>query len=328
MNVREVSFRIYRYNPQVDRAPFYDNFRIAVEKGITILRVLNQIKEQQEPRLTFRAFCQAGICGSCAVRINGVSKLACTTQVWDELAEGEDTPILIEPLHNLEVIRDLVVDIDPIMEKLRENYSWVKSSFSEGEFGCKEHLVKEEQFEVIDRATDCILCGACYSECSMLEANPRYISPLVLLKAFRMNNDTRDSLGCERLHQVTADNGVWDCAHCYRCVEHCSKKIPIMDGIHGLREETFERGMTNTAGARHAQAFFDDIRDLGRLRELSLPLRTHGVMGCGGMLPMAIRMARKRRTPPLFAKRIPGLKNVAKLYARLNLSRNEINHKS
>lgn len=317
MNVREVSFRIYRYNPQVDRMPFYDNFRIAVEKGITVLRALNQIKDYLEPRLTYRAFCQAGICGSCAVRVNGVSRLACTAQVWDELSEDENTPILIEPLNNLEVIRDLVVNIDPIMDKLKENYCWVKSTLPEEEFGCKEHRVREEEFEVIERATDCILCASCYSECSMMEVNRRYISPPVLLKAFRMNSDTRDSLGCDRLRQVTSGNGLWDCTHCYRCVEHCSKNIPIMDGIHRLREETFEMGMTGSEGARHAQAFFDDIRDVGRLKEISLPLRTKGVAGCLGMLPMALAMAKKRRTPPLLAKRIPGLKDVAGHYAKL-----------
>lgn len=319
MERREVSFRIYRYNPQVDRNPFYDNFKVAVEKGITILRVLNYIKEHLEPRLTFRAYCQAGICGSCAVRVNGVSKLACTTQVWDELSGDWDNPILVEPLNNLEVIRDLLVDIDPLMEKLKRNSSWVKSSIPEQQLGCKEHIVSETQFEVIDSASDCILCGSCYSECSMMGVNQRYISPPVLLKAFRMNNDTRDTLACERLQQVTADHGLWDCTHCYRCTEHCTKKIPIMDGIHRLREEAFERGMTASEGARHAQAFFDDIRVSGRLKEVTLPLRTKGVAGSLGMLPLAVRMGLKGRTPPLFMKRIPGIKRVRELYRKLEL---------
>ena len=246
MERREVSFRIYRYNPQVDRHPFYDNFKVAAERGITVLRVLNHIKENLEPRLTFRAYCQAGICGSCAVRVNGVSKLACTTQVWDELAENGDEPILLEPLNNLEVIRDLLVDIDPLLEKLKSNSSWLTSSIPEQQMGHKEHIVSETEFEVIDSASDCILCASCYSECSMMGVNRRYISPPVLLKAFRMNNDTRETLAGERLKQVTADHGLWDCTHCYRCVEHCCKKIPIMDGIHRLREEAFERRMSGS----------------------------------------------------------------------------------
>ncbi len=319
MERREVSFRIYRYNPQVDRHPFYDNFKVAVEKGITILRVLNYIKEHLEPRLTFRSFCQAGICGSCAVRVNGVSKLACTTQVWDELTGGGEDPILVEPLNNLEVIRDLLVDVDPLMEKLKQNSSWVAPAIPEQQMGCKEHIVSEAQFEVIDSATDCILCGSCYSECSMMGVNQRYISPPVLLKAFRMNNDTRDTIGAKRLQQVTADHGLWDCTHCYRCVEHCTKKIAIMDGIHHLREEAFERQMTKSEGARHAQAFFDDIHDSGRLKEVTLPLRTKGVAGSLGMIPLALKMGFKGRTPPLLMKKIPGIKRVRELYRKLEI---------
>ena len=315
MEQKEVSFRIQRYNPQVDRAPFYDNFKITVEKGITILRALNHIKEHLEPRLTYRAFCQAGICGSCALRINGVSKLACTTQVWDELRG--DNPILVEPLNNLPVIRDLVVDIDPLMNKLHQNRCWVVPSIPDAEMGCREHVVSEEEFEVINAATDCILCAACYSECSMSRVNPSYVSPPVLLKAFRMNNDTRDCHANDRLKVICADHGLWDCTHCYRCVEHCTKKIPIMDGIHRLREETFTRGLDDSAGSRHAQAFFDDIRNSGRLKEVSLPVRTKGVLGCLRMLPMTVRMAVKKRIPPLFAHRIPGLEQVRELYRKL-----------
>jgi succinate dehydrogenase / fumarate reductase iron-sulfur subunit len=317
MERREVSFRIYRYNPQVDLHPFYDNFKVALEKGITILRVLNHIKENLESRLTFRSFCQAGICGSCAVRVNGVSKLACTTQVWDELNDAGD-PILIEPLNNFEVIRDLLVDIDPLIEKLRANSSWVKSSIPEKELGCKEHLVSEEEFEVIDPASDCILCAACYSECSMMSVNQQYVSPPVLLKAFRMNNDTRDTLSVERLKKLTEDHGLWDCTHCYRCVEHCTKKIPIMDGIHRLREEAFECKMTDSEGAKHAQAFFDDIRDVGRLKEVTLPLRTKGMIGSLGMIPLAVRMGLKGRTPPIAMRPIPGIKWVRDLYRKLD----------
>ncbi len=321
MERREVSFRIYRYNPQVDRAPFYDNFRIAVEKGITILRALNYIKEHLEPRFTFRAFCQAGICGSCAVRINGVARLACTTQVWDVLTGSGDDPILIEPLDNLEVIRDLVVDINPIMEKLKRNQSWVRPAVPEEELGRKEHIVSDEEFETINAASDCILCGSCYSECSMMGVNRDYISPPVLLKAFRMNNDTRDTLACERLRKVTIDNGLWDCTHCYKCAEHCTKKIPIMEGIHRLREEAFARGMTHTEGARHARAFFDDIRTIGRLKEITLPLRTKGVLGSVGLVPFAIRMGLKGRKPPLLVKPIPDIERVRGIYDRLEADR-------
>jgi succinate dehydrogenase / fumarate reductase iron-sulfur subunit len=106
-------------------------------------------------------------------------------------------------------------------------------------------------------------------------------------------------------------------------MEHCTKKIPIMEGIHRLREEAFERGMTQTEGARHAQAFYDDIRDIGRLKEVTLPLRTKGVVGSLGMVPLAIKMGLKGRKPPLLVKPIPDIERVRDIYGRLEAKRGE-----
>jgi succinate dehydrogenase / fumarate reductase iron-sulfur subunit len=92
-----------------------------------------------------------------------------------------------------------------------------------------------------------------------------------------------------------------------------------MDGIHRLREEAFERQMTKSEGARHARAFFDDIRDSGRLKEVTLPLRTKGVAGSLGMIPLALKMGLKGRTPPVFMKSIPGIKQIRELYRKLEI---------
>lgn len=309
---REITFNVLCFNPEVDAKAYFKSYDVVLEKGITVLRALNYIKDHVDPALTLRFFCQAGICGSCAIRINGVSKLACTTQVWEELevSKAKDT-ITVEPLRNFEVMRDLVVNIDPMVEKLKKYKSWVVPATKDADLGKKECTVMPEEFEPINPATDCILCAACYSECTINEgSDQKFISPLVMLRAYRMNKDTRDTVGEQRLKVLTEDHGIWDCTHCYRCVQACVKNIPIMDAIQGLREETFVRGMTNSDGARHALAFKDDTMKLGRLNEFTLPLRTLGMFGAVGQIPFAIKMGLKGRVPPLLPHKISTRKQV------------------
>lgn len=298
---RDVTFRVHRFNPQVDSKPYFDDYTIKLEKGITVLRAINYIKEHVDPTLTFRAFCQAGICGSCAMRINNMSKLACTTQVWDELDKAREPGVIkIEPLRNLPHIKDLVVEMDPLVGKMKKYSNWVDSTMPESNWGMKEFLVSEEEFLTYDKATDCILCASCVSECTILRAHKEYVSPAVLLKSYRMNADSRDSMHDQRLAGLVQDHGVWDCTHCYRCQETCVKNIPIMDAIHGIREDAIERrGTKDSSGARHAEAFMDDIEKKGRLVEATLPIRTNGLAWTlKNLLPMAVKMIIKRRTPP------------------------------
>jgi len=328
---REVTFRVYRFNPQVDASAFYDEYQITVEKGITVLRALNYIKEHIDPRLSFRSFCQAGICGSCAMRINGISKLACTTQVWDELEFTEhENVILVEPVANLPVIRDLIVDMDSIVGKIEKYLGWVDSKMSEEEMGKKEFQISETEFKRYDAATDCILCASCVSECTMTKANKSYITPAVLLKSYRMEADSRDAMHDQRLSILVDDNGVWDCTHCYRCMEHCVKHIPIMDAVHHIREEAIsKRGLKDTPGAKHAAAFVKDIEKKGRLVESLLPIRTNGLIWTvKNMLPMALKMTKKGKTPPppFMVKPVPGIENLRAMLKELK-SRDNSNPK-
>src|SRR3989339_191865 len=139
---RELTFRIQCFNPEVDDKPSWRSYNVELEKGITILRAINHIKDKLDPSLTMRFFCQAGICGSCAVKVNGVSKLACTTQVWDEIPNcNVDGVIEVAPLANFKILRDLVVDIDPMIQKLRNHKTWTVTDIPEEEMGNKEHTV-------------------------------------------------------------------------------------------------------------------------------------------------------------------------------------------
>jgi succinate dehydrogenase / fumarate reductase iron-sulfur subunit len=298
---KDVTFRVFRFNPQVDSKSYFDDYTIPVERGVTVLRSLNYIKEHIDGSVSFRAFCQAGICGSCGMRINGLSQLACTTQVWDVLAKSREPGVIkVEPLRNLPLIKDLIVDMDPLVDKMKRYSNWVDSTMPEAQMGKKEFLISEEEFHRYDKATDCILCASCVSECSILRANREYVSPAVLLKSYRMNVDSRDAIHEQRLAELVKDHGVWDCTHCYRCQESCVKSIPIMDAIHGIREDAIEsRGVKDTSGSKHAEAFMSDIEKKGKLVEATLPIRTNGVLWTlQNLLPMAMKMIMKRRTPP------------------------------
>jgi len=315
---KDIYFKIFRFNPEVDQKPFYDTFKISVEKGVTILRAINYIKDHVDSTLSYRFYCQAGICGSCSMRVNGVSKLACTTQVWDELERCKEKDVItIEPMNNFDVIRDMVVEYTPVIKKLEKYISWVTPKIKREDLGKKEHIISEAEFKVYDAATDCILCGACYSECSMMSAHREYISPLGLLKAFRMVKDSRDTRSDDRMKILNEDHGMWDCTHCYRCVEACVKNIPIMDAIQGVRNEAFLRGMKNSEGYRHAYAFTQDIKSTGRLKESTIAVRTKGIFGSISMLPFALKMMGRNRMPKVFVHTIPGIKHVKRIFQKL-----------
>lgn len=315
---KDIYFKIFRFNPEVDQKPYYDNVKISVEQGVTILRAINYIKDHVDPSLSYRFYCQAGICGSCAMKVNGVSKLACTTQVWDELENcKEKDVVVIEPLANFKIIRDMTYEYTPVVDKLKKYISWVTPNLKQEDLGKKEFIISEANFKKYDPASDCILCGSCYSECSMMTVHKEYISPLGLLKAYRMVIDERDTRQTERMKVLNEDHGMWDCTHCYRCVEACVKNIPIMDAIQGVRHEAFKRGMKNTEGYRHAEAFNQDIKNIGRLKESTIALRTKGIFGSFGMLPFMMRMASRGRTPAIFPKKIPGLKHVKNIFKKI-----------
>jgi len=213
----------------------------------------------------------------------------------------EEGTVVIEPLNNFKIIRDLVVDIDPMIQKLKNHKTWAVPDKPHDEIGDKEYAISDEEFQRINPATDCILCASCYSECSIMEVSQGFISPLVMLKTFRMNDDRRDTLNMDRLETANRDGGIWDCTHCYRCVEVCVKNIPIMDAIQGLRHESLKKGFDDSDGARHAFAFQTDIESgSGRLREFTLPLRTLGPIGSLKQIPFALTMGMKGRVPPIF----------------------------
>lgn len=202
---------------KIKRNGSFEEFEINnVEKRTTILEVLEQIKNYTDPSLSYRAQCRASICGTCGVKVNGKPVLACKTKVLD-LAQNNQ--VLIEPLDNMPVIKDLVVDQDEYLNKLKKAKAW---------FEPKEHLEKvyPEELSNFEKETDCILCGICYSVCPAFQNDKNFGGPINFVKIFRFWKDKNDALGDLRI-EIAKDNNITSCIHCKYCTFFCPKEIPV-----------------------------------------------------------------------------------------------------
>ena len=207
----QLKLRIRRHK---EGKSWYDSFSVPYEEGMTFLSALQKIKETQDETLTFRHFCRAGICGTCAIYINGFPKLACKEQVLPYLLDGEE--VTIEPLKNLRVIRDLVVDHEVIPKKMKELSLWISEN--------KENInIDPEVSKYIESSADCILCGACHSYCpQILEED--YAGPLFFAKLYRFSVDPRE--GKKQLRKLQALSGrLYHCLSCNKCNNVCPKEV-------------------------------------------------------------------------------------------------------
>ena len=248
------NIRVQRFTPGEHKSPYYDNFKVNVETGMTVLEVLRLIKNTQDSSLTFRAFCRSKICGSCAVRVNNKPLLACSTQLMPILEDFKQESVTIQPMRNMPVLRDLVVDIDPVIEKLAKMHPYLMENHERiPETLDQESLMSKEEFGRFDYITDCVLCGSCYSACSAASADPGYAGPLTLGKAYRYSADVRDSFQGERM-QAAVDQGLWSCAQCRKCVEQCAHhvELPAM-----MRSYMYAYGYRDLAKAKNAVRHLD-----------------------------------------------------------------------
>ncbi|OIJ18041.1 (2Fe-2S)-binding protein [Anaerobacillus alkalidiazotrophicus] len=304
-------FRIHRYD---GTTKWVQEYQFPYEKNKTVLWALTKIKDEMDPTLNFTSACRHAICGSCGVRINGTSYLGCKTPL-DEIIETFETNVLtFEPLQNYEVIRDLVIDWKPKVEKLKLVKPWlIPSEDGSVEKGFKQ---SEAEFAKIASPTACILCGVCTSECGQLNVNDGgYLDPFVLNKAYRFAVDSRDADPLQRIQPVL-ENELWKCIHCMQCVTNCPKGIPLTDQIAYLRKVSMKMGAKDNQGARHAYAFYDDVHKTGRLNEMMLPIKTDGMAKTiGKRVPMATRMILKGKINPLhMPKKVKGIEGIRKIY--------------
>ncbi len=192
---------------------WYQNVEVPYEEGMTFLRAFNRIKEEIDESFSFRHFCRAGICGTCSVLINGFPKLACKEQVLPYVILGEE--VLIEPLKNFAVIKDLVIDSEPVIKRIKEFHLWIKE---------KDQVLKIQPqiSKKIEDAADCILCLACQAYCpQVLDEN--YAGPLFFAKFYRYALDPRDDQ--DRLNQAIEQSKLMYCLSCNKCNNACPKEV-------------------------------------------------------------------------------------------------------
>jgi succinate dehydrogenase / fumarate reductase iron-sulfur subunit len=225
----KATFVIFRFDPAVDKQPRYQEYAIDVEPTDKILDCLNRIRWELDPTLVYRASCSHGICGSDAMVINGHVGLACQKLVRDYKTANN---FIIEPLPLFKVIKDLVVDMNPFFEKHRYVRPYL---INDDEAPEKERIQSAEEQKVIEPALRCILCASCTSSCPISRANPNYLGPAALLRAFRYINDSRDTATGARLAQLDNDYGAWGCKTMWWCTDVCPKGIPVTKCIGQIK---------------------------------------------------------------------------------------------
>jgi succinate dehydrogenase / fumarate reductase, iron-sulfur subunit len=327
--VANYTLRVRRQKPEPDdrgpAGPYWEDFDVDLDPTLSVLDGLLQAKDRQDGSLAVRCSCRAAICGSCGVKVNGQSTLACKTQIGEAHASanrrGPDSdPIVVEPMGNMPVIKDLVTDMESThWAKVRRVTPWL---LDDGEPPERERIVEHEAMVDITQTISCIQCGACVSACLSMEADPDFIGPAALAKAYRFVGDPRDVQARERLYDLAQDpHGIYDCTHCFSCIDACPKGVAPMDQIMRLRRLATHDAEINDVnnGRRHEAAFTKIIEKKGTLDEAlllqesfapgvkgKLIPRLAAIKGLVESIPTALRGIRtgKMRSLP---KLIPGI---------------------
>jgi len=339
----DYTIKVRRYQPESGEPAYWEEFNVELDPSLSVLDGLLQTKDRKDGSLAVRCSCRAAICGSCGMKINGQSTLGCKTQIGEAQAqadkmaaatgttadvasspirgvggsEASSVPIVIEPMGNQPVIKDLVTDMESThWEKFRRVTPWL---LPHGEAPEREYIVEPESMIDITQSMACIQCGACVSSCLSMEADPLFIGPAALAKAYRFVGDPRDAETAERLTDLAHDpHGIYDCTHCFSCIDACPKGVAPMDQIMRLRRKAGEAGIEDpNSGHSHEMAFVKIIEKKGTLDEAMLVQESYapgllgklmpskrGIKETIGSLPTILRALARRKVG--INKAIPG----------------------
>lgn len=312
----QVLFQIVRRNS--DSTAWVQTYQIEAEPGNTILDCLNRIKWEQDGTLAFRKNCRNTICGSCGMKINGRSALACKENVGSEIArlqqiaaatpnaQTESLPtITVAPMGNMPVIRDLVVDMKSFWDNLQAVDPFVSTSARQ--VPEREFLQTPEERDRLNQVGNCILCGACYSECNAREVNPDFVGPHALAKAYRTVADSRDSQTEQRLERYNeGTQGVWGCTRCYFCNTVCPMEVAPMEQIGKIKQEILHgHAGPESRSIRHRRVLIDLVKQGGWIDERLFGLQVVGHsfrdwQGLRSLAPLGLRMIRRGKFPLSF----------------------------
>jgi succinate dehydrogenase / fumarate reductase iron-sulfur subunit len=331
----QFKLRMRRYDPESGEAPYWDEHTIELEPHRSVLEAILQARDRFDGSIGIRCSCRQAICGSCGVRVNGEPALACHTHLDAALQGASDGVIEIEPMGNMPVIKDLIVDMDAVhWKKVQRVTPWLIAKQPVPE---REYLVPHENMVDVTQTMGCIQCGACVSDCLAMEVDPGFIGPAALAKAYRFVGDPRDDQQFERLNDLAQDpEGIFDCTHCFKCVEACPKDVNPMGQIMRLRRiATNDHHIVDqNNGERHEAAFTTLIRDYGLLHEAEILPRSYGGNSWFGKfapaagkellssLPVVLKGVIRGKFNPkiaLFGHKIPkaDLKSVQAIYDKI-----------
>ena len=223
-----VTIKVLRYNPDVDQEPDYREYALTVEPTDRVLDALNAIKWYQDGTLTYRRSCAHGVCGSDAMRINGVNRLACKVLMRDV-----GSRVVVEPLMGFRVVKDLVVDMEPFFAQYRSVLPYL---INDQPTPRRERLQSIEDRERFDDTTKCILCAACTTSCPSFWANDEFVGPAAIVNAHRFIFDSRDEAAAVRLDRLNGREGVWRCRTIFNCTEACPRDIKITSAIGEVKK--------------------------------------------------------------------------------------------
>jgi succinate dehydrogenase / fumarate reductase, iron-sulfur subunit len=312
----QITLKILRQNHEA--SPYFQSFHLEVDPGNTILDCLNQIKWEQDGSLAFRKNCRNTICGSCAMRINGRSALACKENVNSELsrlrtiqdgsfgqgdASAEMIPeITIAPMGNMPVLKDLVVDMQSFWNHLKAVEPYVSTAARQ--VPEREFLQTPAERARLDEVGNCILCGACYSECNAREINPDFVGPHALAKAYRTIADTRDDRTEARLEAANeGTTGVWGCTRCSYCDSVCPMEVMPLQQISRIKHEVLNRHDDQASRSiRHRKVLIELVKQGGWIdeRQFGFQVVSNSLRDLSGLVslgPLGLRMLIKGKFP-------------------------------
>ena len=292
LKTRKLTIKTFRFNKETDYLPHYDKFEVDVSQDDLVLDVMNKIKWEHDGSFTYRRSCRHGICGSCAVKVNGKATLACKDNVF-ELTEIFGDELVIEPQDIKRAYKDMVIDKSNFWQKYDSVQPYLVANIDE--FPTTENLVSIDDSEKLDESDYCIQCGACFYSCPAVEANPEFTGPAALVKAWRFNSDVRDDATISRLDKLQdLGSGIWDCVKCNECAEACPKELDPIGKITKLHQQTFDKKLArNNVAVRHAVGFKSSIKKHGILDEGELVRYSEGNIGVMKHIPEAIAMFNK-----------------------------------
>jgi fumarate reductase iron-sulfur subunit len=193
-----------------------------------LLKALYDIKINIDSTLTFRCGCKSGVCGSCALKVNGVEKLACKTRIKDS--------DLIEPMSNSNIIKDLIVDVSHETFLIKKTNSFIEENI--------EIELSQKDIKIIDLQSNCILCNSCFSSCPVYDVNKDFLGPFALTRALRYINDKKNASRANIVSSIQS-NGIWDCTLCSACTLVCPQDIDPKADIMQLQNISVQNGYNN-----------------------------------------------------------------------------------